>query len=111
MDSERHNVIECGGVGPTSDGGADGRRRPPPLSATLAELDEANLWFIVGSRVVKAPLDLASHLRWHGDAFTDGQVNDTKVRAEPVWDPAAHPGSWRRSGRTRPSVRHGTTRP
>jgi len=79
------------------------------LSATnLAELDEAGLRFIVGSRVVKAPLDLASHFRWHGDAFTDAQVidtltprtgrkseNDAKVRAEPAWDPAAHPGSWR----------------
>jgi hypothetical protein len=33
--------------------------------------------FIVGSRVTKAPTDLASHFRWHGDAFTDGQVIDT----------------------------------
>ena len=79
------------------------------LSAgNLRELDEANLRFIVGSRVTKAPLDLASHFRWHGDAFTDGQIidtitprsgrkseNDAKVRAEPAWDPAAHPGSWR----------------
>lgn len=79
------------------------------LSASnLRELDEANLRFIVGSRVVKAPLDLASHFRWHGDAFDDGQVidtltpragrntdNDTKLRAEPVWDPTEHPGSWR----------------
>lgn len=24
-----------------------------------------------------APGDLASHFRWHGDAFTDGQVIDT----------------------------------
>ena len=79
------------------------------LSArNLGELDEANLRFIVGSRVVKAPLDLASHFRWHGDAFDDGQIIDTltpktgrnsennaKLRAEPVWDPAEHPGSWR----------------
>ena len=48
------------------------------LSATnLRELDEAGLRFIVGSRVTKAPIDLASHFRWHGDAFTDGQVIDT----------------------------------
>ncbi|MBP2436212.1 hypothetical protein JOF34_000798 [Microbacterium amylolyticum] len=79
------------------------------LSAgNLAALEEANLRFIVGSRVTKAPLDLASHFRWHGDAFSDGQVidtitprtgrrseNDEAVRAEPVWDPEQHPGSWR----------------
>ena len=79
------------------------------LSAgNLRELDEANLRFIVGSRVTKAPLDLESHFRWHGDAFADGQVidtitpktgrsieNDPNVKAEPVWDPDRHPGSWR----------------
>ena len=82
------------------------------LSAcNLKELHEAGLRFIVGSRVTKAPTDLASHFRWHGDAFTDGQVidtitprvstanaraeNDEKKRAEPVWDPAVHPTSWR----------------
>jgi hypothetical protein len=69
------------------------------------------LRFIVGSRVTKAPADLASHFRWHGDAFTDGQlidtitprvatkaahaVNDVSKRAEPVWDPAVHDRSWR----------------
>ena len=79
------------------------------LSATnLAKLDEASLRFIVGSKVTKAPIDLASHFHWHGDAFTDGQVIDTitpktghrsennrALRAEPVWQPDAHPGSWR----------------
>jgi len=82
------------------------------LSAgNLKELDAANLRFIVGSRVVKAPTDLASHFRWHGDAFTDGQVidtitprvattaagsiNDAKKRDEPVWDPQLHERSWR----------------
>ena len=79
------------------------------LSAgNLRELDEANLRFIVGSRMTKAPADLASHFRWHGDAFTDGQLIDTitprtghknennaDVRAEPVWDPVTNPGSWR----------------
>ena len=45
------------------------------LSAeNLTKLDEANLRFIVGSRVVKAPGDLAKHFHWRGDAFTDGQV-------------------------------------
>ncbi len=79
------------------------------LSASnLRELDEANLRFIVGSRMTKAPADLTSHFRWHGDAFTDGQLIDTitprtghrnennpDLRAEPVWDPAVHSGSWR----------------
>lgn len=82
------------------------------LSASnLKALDEAGLRFIVGSRVTKAPADLASHLRWHGDAFTDGQVidtitarvatekatsgNDTAKRAEPGWDPSEHDRSWR----------------
>ncbi len=79
------------------------------LSAgNLGELDEANLRFIVGSRVTKAPVDLESHFRWHGDAFTDGQIidtitpknrrsveNDPKLKKEPVWNPEAHPGSWR----------------
>jgi transposase len=79
------------------------------LSASnLRALDEAHLRFIVGSRVTKAPADLESHFRWHGDAFTDGQIidtitpknartveNDPKVKAEPVWDPAVHTGSWR----------------
>lgn len=79
------------------------------LSASnLHELDAANLRFIVGSRMTKAPNDLASHFRWHGDAFTDGQLIDTitprtgrksennpALRAEPDWDPDQHPGSWR----------------
>lgn len=79
------------------------------LSATnLKTLDELKLSFIVGSRVTKAPGDLESHFHWHGDVFTDGQtidtltpkhgnnkVNDTALRAEPVWDPEAHPGAWR----------------
>ncbi|WP_216353875.1 IS1634 family transposase [Arthrobacter sp. SRS-W-1-2016] len=77
-------------------------------AANLAALEEAGLRFIVGSRAVKAPLDLASHFRWHGDAFADGQTidtitprtgrrseNSTDQRAEPGWDPQEHPGSWR----------------
>lgn len=82
------------------------------LSATnLRDLDEAGLRFIVGSRVTKAPNDLASHFHWYGDLFTDGQIIDTitprdqrgtatktsdpKLKAEPVWNPAIHPRSWR----------------
>jgi hypothetical protein len=80
-------------------------------SGNLRELDDAGLRFIVGSRVTKAPNDLASHFRWHGDVFADGQVIDTvtprdqrgtaakssdpKLRAEPVWNPATHTKSWR----------------
>ena len=80
-------------------------------AANLRDLDEAGLRFIVGSRVTKAPKDLESHFRWHGDAFTDGQIIDTitprdqrgttvktsdsKVKAEPVWNPSVHAKSWR----------------
>jgi hypothetical protein len=79
------------------------------LSASnLSALDEAGLGFIVGSRSVKAPIDLASHFHWNGDVFTDGQiidtvtprhansiVNDPAHRAEPVWNPDQHPQAWR----------------
>ena len=78
-------------------------------SSNLRELHEAHLRFIVGSKVTKAPKDLASHFRWHGDAFTDGQIidtltpkhasrkgeNDPMVKAEPAWEPGEHTGSWR----------------
>lgn len=79
------------------------------LSASnLTALDDAGLGFIVGSRSVKAPIDLASHFHWNGDVFTDGQiidtvtprharhtVNDLSHRAEPVWNPDDHAGAWR----------------
>jgi hypothetical protein len=77
-------------------------------AANLRELDEAGLGFIVGSRTTKAPVDLESHFRWHGDAFADGQVIDTltpragkntennvALRAEPVWNRNSHSSSWR----------------
>lgn len=80
-------------------------------SGNLRELDEVGLRFIVGSRVTKAPIDLASHFHWHGELFTDGQIIDTitprdqrgtaskssdpRIRAEPVWDRATHTKSWR----------------
>jgi hypothetical protein len=95
---ERHNLADMVVV---ADAGM--------LSASnLTALDEAGLRFIVGSRTVKAPVDLESHFRWHGDAFTNGQVIDTitpksrrkvennpKLKAEPVWNSEQHPGSWR----------------
>jgi len=79
------------------------------LSASnLRDFDDAGLRFIVGSRVTKAPVDLASHFRWHGDAFTNAQLidtitpknrkvieNDPMLKKEPAWDPTEHPASWR----------------
>lgn len=45
------------------------------LSAgNLNELEDAGFSFIVGSRLVKAPYDLAEHFERHGNYFTDGQV-------------------------------------
>lgn len=93
-------------------------------AANLKAIDDAGLRFIVGSRVMKAPHDLAKHFHWHGDAFTDAQIIDTitmrrtapdpdriKTRKEPVWDPAQHPAAWRaiwQYSRKR-AVRHGHT--
>jgi hypothetical protein len=75
--------------------------------SNLTALDEQELSFIVGSRMTKAPGDLESHFHWNGDVFADGQiidtvtprhgntgVNDTKKRAEPVWNPD-DTGAWR----------------
>jgi hypothetical protein len=73
------------------------------LSASnLRKLDEASLRFIVGSRVTKAPIDLASHFHWHGDAFTDGQVIDTIT---------PRPGSTARTTRPCAPNRSGTPTP
>ncbi|WP_454295923.1 IS1634 family transposase [Salana multivorans] len=45
------------------------------LSAgNLNALEDAGFSFIVGSRMAKAPYDLAEHFSRHGDAFTDGQI-------------------------------------
>ena len=80
------------------------------LSAkNLKELDDAGLRFIVGSRQVKAPHDLATYFRWNGEWAEDGTVIDTitprgqkrldptrtKVKAEPVWDAETFPDAWR----------------
>lgn len=77
-------------------------------NTNLKDLDGAGLSFIVGSRMTKAPGDLESHFHWNGEDFSDGQiidtvtpkhsrsrVNNTKLRAEPVWDPSEHPKAWR----------------
>ncbi|MDO5092534.1 MAG: IS1634 family transposase [Propionibacteriaceae bacterium] len=79
------------------------------LSASnLEAIDQAGLRFIVGSRVTRAPHDLAKHFHWRGTAFADGQIIDTitcrrgapdpqrvKSRREQVWDPDQHSNHWR----------------
>jgi len=45
------------------------------LSAgNLNALEDKDFRFIVGSRISKAPYDLAEHFEAHGDYFTDGQI-------------------------------------
>jgi len=45
------------------------------LSAgNLNAIEDAGFAFIVGSRIVKAPYDLAEHFERHGNYFTDGQI-------------------------------------
>jgi hypothetical protein len=43
-------------------------------AANLNALEDAEFTFIVGSRISKAPYDLAAHFARHGDYFTDGQI-------------------------------------
>lgn len=45
--------------------------------ANLTALEEAGLRFIVGSRIAKAPYDLAGHFENHGTFFRDGQIVET----------------------------------
>lgn len=75
--------------------------RPPRRSGGVADRD------VPGHHRLAGKL----HFRWHGDAFTDGQVidtitprvataaagstNDAKKRDEPVWDPKLHERLWR----------------
>jgi hypothetical protein len=63
-------------------------------AANLAALDTSGCKFIVGSRLTKAPIDLESHFRRHGDYFGDGQVIDTltpKTGRNDDNDPACSP--------------------
>ena len=46
-------------------------------AANLLALEEAGFRFIVGSKISKAPYDLANHLERHGNAFDDGQSIET----------------------------------
>jgi DDE family transposase len=43
-------------------------------AANLNALEDAGFSFIVGSRLTKAPYDLAEHFERKGDYFTDGQI-------------------------------------
>ncbi|WP_298325387.1 IS1634 family transposase [Haloactinopolyspora sp.] len=43
-------------------------------AANLNAIEDAGFAFIVGSRITKAPYDLAEHFERHGNYFTDGQV-------------------------------------
>ena len=43
-------------------------------AANLNALEDAGFGFIVGSRITKAPYDLAGHFERHGNYFTDGQI-------------------------------------
>jgi hypothetical protein len=43
-------------------------------AANLNALEGAGFGFIVGSRLAKAPYDLADHFARHGDHFADGQI-------------------------------------
>ncbi len=75
--------------------------------ANMKALDDENMFFIVGSRITKAPGDLESHFRWNGNMFEDGQIVDTvtpkhansivnnpNIKTEPVWDPKMK-NAWR----------------
>lgn len=43
-------------------------------AANLNALEDAGFSFIVGSRLTKAPYDLAAHFQRHGNHFDDGQI-------------------------------------
>ena len=49
-------------------------------AANLNALEDAGFGFIVGSRITKAPYDLAAHFERHGNYFTDGQVLESARR-------------------------------
>ena len=49
-------------------------------AAHLDAIEDAGFSFIVGSRLVKAPYDLADHFERHGNYFTDGQILESARR-------------------------------
>jgi hypothetical protein len=67
------------------------------LSAkNLNAIEDAGLSFVVGSRISRAPYDLAEHFERHGNAFTDGQSSSRRGSWVPGRRPAA--GGWSTSG-------------
>lgn len=52
-------------------------------AANLNALEDAGFCFIVGSRLTKAPYDLAEHFERYGDHFKDGQIlESTRVMGQ-----------------------------
>jgi len=50
-------------------------------AANLNAIEDTGFCFIVGSRISKAPCDLADHIERRGNAFTDGQIlESSRVR-------------------------------
>lgn len=47
-------------------------------AANLNALEDAGFSFIVGSRITKAPYDLAEHFKRHGDYFANGQILESR---------------------------------
>ena len=47
-------------------------------AANLNALEDAGFSFIVGSRLTKAPYDLAEHFEHQGDYFVDGQILESR---------------------------------
>ena len=74
------------------------RRRDAVRRRTWPTSTRPGCRFIVGSRVTKAPIDLESHFRWHGDAFTDGQVIDTLTPQDRRRNTRQRPGPAGRTG-------------
>jgi hypothetical protein len=78
-------------------------------AANLNAPEDAGFGFIVGSRITKAPYDLAGHFERHGNYFTDGQVLESARRmgtgnAARVRRVACSGGSSASSTTTRPST-------
>lgn len=48
-------------------------------AANLNALEDAGFSFIVGSRITKAPYDLAAHFERHGNHFADGQESTERL--------------------------------
>jgi hypothetical protein len=74
-------------------------------AANLNALEDAGFSFIVGSRISKAPYDLAEHFERHGNHFTDGQT----LESTRTMGAGSRPGAGGSSITTRGSGRSGTT--